>query len=970
MANDNTNGTQQNATPSSATKTPLIKRIKVPTIRKETPVAQPAPQSSAAESTDPAAQLEAQHTETAEPELPPEEKKNTNTSAAASEKASIRRKNRNGPNLDPNTQPLLDEGKPESKQAKELKIMVKKLLSNKLIRFAIILFLLGIICAGVYSSLPIIAEKKLPALFAANGMPFKKFTLKELTSDTMVLTNVADKTGTMTVSSIKFNYSLFDLYKNNTIRSMELSGVTINGEKRNDGISLGVLDDLISSPISARKDNMLTINSLRIQNGTLVLKNDAPPEKIINEDGEEEEIDNTIFIKFNANGSWNRAGLNLQASTDYTTPFVSLKVDTSLNKTAMSSRIKAEITEGNVLKKEEKIGSVTGNLEIAVDNGVLSTGTADLLISSSSQKLKLLAGVTPKESGFDISVDLDRSFDDPKDAIGKFVGSLSLKAENVTIKGTFQKFDGMLPLHLEASSLTNGQTAIRDLNMESDLKFSCAGANCSFSLNKPMKFAFSGLQTTGLQKQIKFLTPVDLTLIPDSKESFLRFENNVLSLATSVSGFKTQLYLADDYASSQIAAAINGLKTRIKYNVFSGAYSGDATFVQSGFADKDIRMTGIQGVTVFSSASLPEARLRVSNVTLAKPDILPEFSMDLRIRPQNRGEFGINSDIQIQNGLASANINGSYSLVSREWDLSIVVPKLVLSDSGLKLSTVFPFMLNYVPDTTTGTVAAKGRIAIKNKIIAGPLNILLENIQTDWNNIRFDGVTGVITLTSLSPLATPENQQLSVNLLKTGIPFQNALFTYQIQPDKGVEIANARMKYADGQFKTIKSFTVSPEGRSSQILLEGNGINMSILTQNMVSDALQADGILNSEWILSFAGKNKPLNIEKALFTSKLPGTLHFTAPKSLQSKMNPQMQSYLKDVIVKKMKITAKGQIDRATSFNVSITGHSPLETEANDQEVAFDFKGSFKSLLKQDVRGIPEIPPEILQAVQNYSK
>ncbi|MBR1778206.1 MAG: YdbH domain-containing protein [Alphaproteobacteria bacterium] len=976
MENNNANG--QNATPNGAGKAPLVKRIKIPTVRPGAAPVQPAGQKvpnpatrapAAAGQNDPATQLEAQHTATEEPQLPPEDKKGVTASAIEAEeieKAPVRKKRR-GLNLDSDAEQILEK-KEENIQVKKAKVTAKKVLSSKWGRLGIIILLIGIICAGVYSSLPIIAEKKLPTLFAENGMPFKNFTLKQLTIDTMELTNVSDKTGTMRISSIKFNYSLVSLYTGNIIRSMELSNVTINGEKRNDGISLGALNDLIYSSVNTRKGNELIINSLQIKNGTFILKDNEPPKTIINEDGEEEEVDNTISVSFNANGSLSKTGLNLKISTDYASPSLVLKTETALNKTAMSTKIKTDITEGNLMKKEETLGSVTGSLEIAVDNGVLSTGSADLLVSSSSQKLKLTAGIVPKESSFDISLDLDRSFDDPKDAAGKFVGTLSAKANDVTINGTFQSFQGTLPLQLKAPLLTNGQTAVRDLDSEAHLKFACTGANCSASLVKPMKFAFSSLQTTAMLKQVKIFQPLELTVNPDPNDPFLKSESSTLSFTLPISAFSTQVFLADNRANTQIATALNGFKARVNYNLFSGAYSGEATFQQSGYADKDIRMTGIQGIISFNSNALPDARLRVAKATLTKQNILPDFSTELRFRPVNRAQFGIDSIIQIQNGIVTATLNGSYSLPTHEWDLYLVVPKFILSNAGLKLSTVLPFMLDYLPDSTIGAIAAKGRIAFKDGIMSGPLNVLLENIETTWHNIKADALNGVITFTSLLPLETPANQQLFIGTLNTGIPFQNALFNFQIQANKGVEISNARMKYADAQFKTIKSFFFPYEGQPSPLLFEGNGLNLSMLTENLKSSALQVDGTLNSEWRLSFTD-DKKLKIDQAVFTSKQSGTLHFTAPEALRSKMDPQMLAYLKDVIVKNMTITAKGQMDGPVTFDVSINGHSPLETADQDQEVSFDFKSSFKNLLKQE-SGLFEIPADVLLSLQNYAK
>ena len=850
-----------------------------------------------------------------------------------------------------------------------MKVKTKSFLSNIVIRLLILVVLLAIICGGVYSALPIIAEKKLPDLFAANGMPFKKFKLKELTTDTMELTNVSDQTGALSINSMKFNYSLAGLYTSNTVRSLEISGITLLGAKRNDGISLGILDKFIRSPVNAKKEKVLTINSLKINNGTFVLKDETPPEKIINEDGEEEEVDKTLRIPFNATGSLSKAGLDLKVLTDYSSPQTSLKTETTLNKTALFSKIKTLITEGDVLKKGEKVGSVTGNLEVAVENGVLSTGTADLLLLSSSQKLKLNASIIPKGSSFDFALDLDRSFDNPKDAVGKFVGLLSLKADDVTMNGTFQEFKGKLPLRVKAPVLTNGEMSVRDLVSEMDVNFSCAGMNCTVNLTKPMTFAFSNLQTTGLLKRITFFVPLELTINPDPKEPFLKLEKNILSFILPVAGFKTQFQLADNQSSSQMMVAINGLKSRIKYDVFSGAYSGDAVFAQSGYADKDIRMTGVQGITSFNSNSLPEARLRIAKAALTKPDVFPEFSADLRLRPQNRYDFGIDSSLQIQNGLVSVSINGSYSLPTREYDFYVVVPKFTLSETGAKLSTVMPFMLKHLPDETIGSFAVKGRIAAKGDYIQGPLNILIEKADTAWKNVRFSNINGILVLSSLSPLGTPTNQQLFTGVLNTGIPFQNALFNFQIQPNKGIEVANARMKYADGQFKTIKSFLIPFDGKPSRIILEGNGINLSMITNNLKSSALQMDGILNSEWNLSLTETGE-LMIDQAVFSTKMPGTLHFNPPEDLQKSMNPQMQSFLKDVIVKGLKLTAKGQMDGEVSFDVSITGHSPLDESGNDQDVSFDFKSGFRNLLKQEGNGLTEMPPDVLQMMQNYSR
>ena len=61
--------------------------------------------------------------------------------------------------------------------------------------------------------------------------------------------------------------------------------------------------------------------------------------------------------------------------------------------------------------------------------------------------------------------------------------------------------------------------------------------------------------------------------------------------------------------------------------------------------------------------------------------------------------------------------------------------------------------------------------------------------------------------------------------------------------------------------------------------------------------------------------------------------------------------------------------QLWHAVKFNVSLTGHTPLEADGVEQDVSFDFTSGFKNLLKQQ-GGLMEIPSDILLSLQDYAK
>ena len=975
------NTTPTNSTPAphpAKAKTPLVKRIKIPTVRpgEAAPAQQPAPENNQVKNNTQES-TEKQETQTTtempvqniqetpheqeaphEPDLPPEDEPTplkTPATPTVTGKKSLRKKRHSTNNAQSDEQ--------KTDQEKTLKNKIKLFFSKKWNRRLFFITLIFLIGYGSYLALPIIARKKLPEIFAENGISFKTFKVKQITFTTIELTHLSDKTGSMNISSIKFKYSLFGLLYRRTLKSIELTGVTIKGYRRNDGISLGVLNNLIYSPIEFKQDKVFTVKSLDIKNGNFILRNDMP----VNANQSENENDGTIVVSFSSKGSFEEKELNMTVFTDYNSSKASFKTKSALKKTASSSEITTEITDGKLLKDEKETGAITGNMAVSVNNGVLSKGEADLLLSSSDQKLNLKAAVIPKEKSFDITVDLNRSFENSQEAKGKFGGDLSIKADNTVISGTFEKFEGTLPLILSANTLTNGKIAIQDMKTKMDLKFACNKGVCNTTLQNPMTLSFSGLQYLGNFRQIRTLAPLELTVNPNPDIPFMKSEKGNVTFHLPVTPLSTQIFIADTISNSQASLALNELTANLTYNVFSGKHHAEATFNQSSFANNNINLTGIQGFSSFNSGSLPDVRLRIQNASLAQANVLADFSADLRFRPMSASEFGVDASIALKNGLVTANANGSYTLPTHEWNMYLVVPKFILSDSGVNFETVAPFMLNYLPNTTTGGIAAKGRLNVKNGQVTGPMNVLLENVSTTWKGIGVNSLNGVVTLSSVLPLGTPENQQLFIGNFNIGVPMQNALFNFQIFPNKGVEIANARMKYANGQFKTIKSFYVPYEGEASQILFEGSGIDLAVVTNNLTSSALQVDGIMNSEWRLSL--DDDKLLVEDVLFTSKLPGTLHYYPPKAIKEKMDPEMATFLKDVIVKNMEIRASGELNGLMAFTVSITGHSPLDEEQNDQELSFDFQGSLRSFLKQKNHPI-EIPSDILLAIQEYTK
>lgn len=973
------------------TKKVVVKRVKVPVARpaaaKPAPVPAAPVSGSTAEGEKPAARASApEPVESApegsnapaakEPELPPEDKSEVVASpveAEEIEKEPPRKRRRSAQRA-----PAVD---PRAEKIKEAKEKAKKLAGNRNVRLGIAGFVLLVVIVSVWAWLPSLAENKIPELLEKNGVKLAAFQIKEVTTSSMELTGLRDTSGTASISNVKASYSLTGLMFSNRIDSLTVSGVTVTGKKTNEGVSFGALSGVMTAPMQVSKDNPMTIDKISVS-GQFILEEDLPEEApaaseeaaVAEEvppegaEAEEEEPEGPFTVNFSANGSWKPAGLNLNLSTDVENKQLVLRAQGSFFKSPASSEIKAEVTEGDVKEKEETVGSVTGTFELAVQNGALQKGMADMVVATPVQDVSVKADIAPAEDaeGFNMEIALNRSFKNPKDGYGKFAGDLKMHAKGLKMSGNLQKFEGSVPLSLESDSLTTGNLALRNLKTSADFSLSCDTGACSYVLSKPWKTDLGFLSYAGRFRQFKTYDALSLT-VNAAKEPFLTSKGADLAFRLPLSGFVAKMLVTDRTGSTQTVAAVNGAKAAINYNPFAGTFSGRMAFAQSGYADRNIRLTNAQGMLSFDHANLPALDVKVGSAALVKQGILPVMAGELRLKPMKGAEYGVDLSVRTQNGLVGATAQGSYVLPSNEWSLLVDVPEQTFSDSGLKLSEIFPSLAGSFVKEPSGSLALKGRVAVKDGKVLGPVKLSLRDVSVQWGKINAEHMNGVLEINSLYPFETAANQQLFVGTLNFGIPFKNALFSFKVDPTAGVHVDSLKMAYADGQFKNIKAFSVPFNGAPSSVYLEGRGINLEFLSRNFKQPYLKTEGFVDSEWKLSL--KDGAVFVESARFQTKLAGLLEFDVPSSVDLQMDKNIRSFLKNVIVKDLLFAMKGPMDGVMNFKLGIEGRSPLDETETNEEVSLSFTGSLANFLNQT--GAPfEVPSDIQLSLQNFNK
>lgn len=822
----------------------------------------------------------------------------------------------------------------------------------------LIMIIVGVlILYAIWCKLPMLTEKKLPDVMENNGFAMERFQVVESEMDHILVKSVSMKQGQIQIKSILLNFSFLDLLRNSTIKKITIDGLTLSGKITDDDVDLGVFSDVLSTK-GTSGDLAIVINNLDVRNGKYLIRRERK-EPLLDEN--DEPIDETKTINFSASGKVSKKGISLIINTNYDTPEARVQTKTVLNKTSDSSEIKTEVTEGVLLEGEKTVGSVEGNVEVSVQGGALSKGVTDLILKSEAQKLVVKSEVTPHDGKYDLNADFERSFETTTDAAGKFVGSAKISAKDIEFKGKFNKFSGTLPLKIYSDSLTNGSMAVQQLSVNPEMHVECEHGACSFLLLKPMDLWFNSAVYQTRFRRFTFPQPVQIKVNPDEAEKNIKYAKGDISLSMPMLGFTTSLYVGDSLGNKPVSLAINGSKLHLKSNIFTGGLQGDFAFTQSAFADSDVTVQGMQGKFVFSGG-LPAGRLIASNVALKQENVLAPFGFDAIIKPTKMNEFSIQSEVKLLNGVISSTVGGTYDIYSHKWNLYINVPEIAINED-LTLTQVYPLLTKVLSPDTKGIFAAKGRIVIGNDKIEGPLEVMIKNASTQISKVNITGINGVLTLTSLSPFGTADNQLLYADVFDIGLPLNGFLANFKVVPNQGLQILSASAKYADGQFKTIKSSTVPFDGNTATIVVEGNGINMSKLSKAMTTNNVEADGILNSTW--NFKASMNSLFLEGGIFKSD-KGMLKFASTPEIKNLIGVDTAKFLREVMYKKLEIRAAGDMHGPIQFKAKIPGKSPLGEQ--DTSVSVGFTKPLSSILKKS-NEVVDVPTDIRLKLQNFA-
>lgn len=844
------------------------------------------------------------------------------------------------------------ESKPVLKEETVLKI--KGVFHSKLFILGVVLIVLGGGCFGVVSSIPSVLEKRLPSYMTKHGLPLKSLKVKSFGFSEAELSNLVFSIGGMKINSVKISYFLPDLWIEKTLKSMDVSGLILNGNISEEGVSFGGLENVLHSQGS---EGFFSVDSLKMSTGRLVIT------KVNQEE--------PFTVNFTANGSVKKDSLTIKSDLSFQNDNYSVKAILSLLKSKTQTTLTSEIVEGNVLEGEQTVGGVTGTMDLAIENGVLTEVKADLSLETPKQNMKLAGAVIPKGESFAFDASFSRKFKDGVDPQDNFIGDLSLKSDNIIFKGDAKNATIDLPLTLQVVSAANKQVQLERMNVSLDGVLSCVDSVCSYKMKKEAPLKLDVMQYSGAFSQVKIAEPLQVSLF--TTENLFVYQNGMLAFSPALLPFTVKAFVITPESSSQFAAAMkeNSL-LKLSYNVFSGAYNGTFSFSSAEILTKDYKTPQATGIVGFNKSSLTEAKILAKNVSLVQEKILAPFDIQATVSPLSPNEYGINAVVAMKNNLVTARAEGSYDFASKTWSLLLKMPKTAFSPSGLSFAELFPVVTEKMQAPLTGTLALDGRMTIAgDKKVTGQMKVLLSDVSTRIGTFDIKNLTTVLNVSSLNPFETSESQSVYIGQLNMGIPFNGVSANFRARKD-GITVSALSMNYADANFRLMKQLFIPYDGVPNTFLLEGQGVSFSQLSSLLRVPGLEVDG--TGALLLKLSLDKGNVMVEEGKMTLSrssggIGGMFRYDPPSSQKVNLDPRLKEFLKSVVFNDMTLTMRGMLAGKMSFKFDMNGYASADETQHNRKVSLNMENSLLKLLKPEEKSV-ELPPTIINLVQENFK
>ena len=284
-------------------------------------------------------------------------------------------------------------------------------------------------------------------------------------------------------------------------------------------------------------------------------------------------------------------------------------------------------------------------------------------------------------------------------------------------------------------------------------------------------------------------------------------------------------------------------------------------------------------------------------------------------------------------GAAQLAIAGSHDLAAGGGTAEIVLDPLAFVADGLQPGALAPPLAEL--RGVAGALRARAELAWRDEGLTGSAELAIEDLSFDSPAAEVRDLDLTLTLTSLTPPASPPGQRLTIGRVDPGVALDEIALRFQILPGDPLRlgIEQGQVRFGGGRV-LLRGVLFDPAAARLDLPLEIEGLDLAELLRILDIDGLSGSGRLSGRIPIAIEsvgeGEGETVTIANGRLAAEGPGTLRFQSDPARQAlaaagESAALMLRALEDFRYDELSLTIDKPATAGARLTLALLGHNP---------------------------------------------
>ncbi len=320
-------------------------------------------------------------------------------------------------------------------------------------------------------------------------------------------------------------------------------------------------------------------------------------------------------------------------------------------------------------------------------------------------------------------------------------------------------------------------------------------------------------------------------------------------------------------------------------------------------------------------------------------------------------DFTLHAAASARGGPATLRIEakGNHDRTSGRGSARVTSTPLTFEAKGLQPRDFLPVLGDMLPKLA-GNASLGGAVSWRGSAIAPALILHLADVSVEPQGARLSKFHGDVTISGLTPLATPAGQSLRGVIEAGGLPPSQTSLDFQILATPALRVEALRMDFVGGEIFT-SPFTVDPRNTDLETIIGFKQVDLAEFFKLVSVDGLSGSGKLDGQIPLQFT--HDKIVVQDGTLTATGPGVLRLGTdilPKQITEagESVTLALSALADFHYDTLAVALAGNVAGEGTITLKIQGRNPAVLEGQAFNLNIKLETNFDRLIDLALRSM----------------